>query len=64
MQTLDTERTMREREIYRFFQGEALREPGRAVPEEAHRTAAEVEGRLKELFGKGRLISIHVEAKT
>ena len=29
--------------------------------EEAHRTATAVEDKLKELFGKGTLVSIHVE---
>ena len=34
---------------------------GRIPLEEAHRTATAVEDKLKELFGKGTLVSIHVE---
>lgn len=38
-----------------------VRMDGRITLEEAHRTATAIEHKLRELFGEGTLISIHVE---
>lgn len=40
-----------------------VRMDGQISLEEAHKTATKVENKLKELFGKGTLINIHVEPK-